>query len=427
MEDFLESFLDGKEQFWMPNDYYSIIIDEMSGIVEETIYQWGDVIPDPESMTMDDPREAAVLTHGYWSYPDFFRVGPDGVVRVWSISYNFRENKIVTRHGVLEGKIQVSDDMSVETNSSGRSIHEQALLEINHRVEVNMRKGYYVGDTLSSFQSAMCGNKWKRGMKLEYPVALQPKLDGLRCIASRDRDGKIRYLSRSNKEYPHLGRIFDGEVEDLLRRIGKPVDLDGELYIHGLPLQTISSTVRSIKIASPHIESLTFCIFTYRGTEDEPYFMRDNCIRKAWNPSYTKIVRTPQRIAHCEDDIIRITHDYVVDGYEGGMIYKPLAPYIQGRTSNLLKVKEVEDDEGLVVGVIEGKGKNKGLAILEVKIKSGTVVPMVPKFSHKQRKLIFDTPSEAIGRYVKYTHFGVTKENIPRFANVDAFCHDKII
>lgn len=47
-------------------------------------------------------------------------------------------------------------------------------------------------------------------------------------------------------------------------------------------------------------------------------------------------------------------------GGEGLMLRKPGAVWRSGRSQDLLKVKSVKDDEGLVLAHEKGKGKHKG-------------------------------------------------------------------
>src|SRR3989304_5553014 len=68
--------------------------------------------------------------------------------------------------------------------------------------------------------------------KLVYPVTVQPKFDGVRCLAFRKADGTIMLQSRGGDPYelPHI----QNEISPWL---GNGWILDGELYIHGTSLQ----------------------------------------------------------------------------------------------------------------------------------------------------------------------------------------------
>jgi ATP-dependent DNA ligase len=80
----------------------------------------------------------------------------------------------------------------------------------------------------------------------KFPVDVQPKLDGLRCLVSAD-DLVLR--SRGGKIYsmPHI-------AEQLARILPTGVIADGELYIHGVPLQEIVSLVTRQQIMTSTVE-----------------------------------------------------------------------------------------------------------------------------------------------------------------------------
>ena len=69
----------------------------------------------------------------------------------------------------------------------------------------------------------------------KFPVDVQPKLDGLRCMVTAD-DLVLR--SRCGKTYtlPHI-------ADQLAGILPTGAIADGELYIHGVPLQAIVSLV----------------------------------------------------------------------------------------------------------------------------------------------------------------------------------------
>lgn len=70
----------------------------------------------------------------------------------------------------------------------------------------------------------------------KFPVDVQPKMDSLRCLVSAN---DLALRSRAGKTYslPHI-------AEQLARILPANAIADGELNIHGVPLQTIVSPVR---------------------------------------------------------------------------------------------------------------------------------------------------------------------------------------
>jgi len=104
----------------------------------------------------------------------------------------------------------------------------------------------------------MLAKPWKDGNKhLVYPLYVQPKLDGVRCLAYlQEKNGgmdKVVIYSRSQKEYPameYLKELLYPFLNDLFDEASDPpqsIYLDGEMYKHGERLQDISGRSRNDK------------------------------------------------------------------------------------------------------------------------------------------------------------------------------------
>ena len=88
-----------------------------------------------------------------------------------------------------------------------------------------------------------------------FPVVVQPKLDGIRCIVNYDKmTGKLKYRSRTHKTYD-FGYLFDEELSSMMPYFPSEIQFDGELYIHGKLLQEISSIV-SLKTTEEELQYL---------------------------------------------------------------------------------------------------------------------------------------------------------------------------
>ena len=91
----------------------------------------------------------------------------------------------------------------------------------------------------------------KFASKVQFPLIAQPKLDGIRAM-----------YNRQTGIYSRLCKPFNvPDIKSALDQLTIPdsVYLDGELYIHHTPLQTISSIVR--KSDHPEKNQLNFVLF----------------------------------------------------------------------------------------------------------------------------------------------------------------------
>lgn len=103
----------------------------------------------------------------------------------------------------------------------------------------------------------------------------------------------------------------------------------------------------------------------------------------------------------------------VNDNGEGLMLHLASANYHKGRTKNLLKLKQHQDAEAVVIAHLPGKGKYRGLlGAIRVKTPDGIVFKIGSGFSDLQRK-----HPPKIGSVITYKYIGKTQRGVPRFAS----------
>jgi DNA ligase-1 len=108
-------------------------------------------------------------------------------------------------------------------------------------------------------------------------------------------------------------------------------------------------------------------------------------------------------------------------GGEGLIVRDPGALYTGGRSTQVLKVKEFQDAEAVVVGHLPGRGKNLGrLGALLVELPDGTRFKIGTGFSDEER---MNPP--ALGEVITFKYFGYHGSGIPRFASFLRIRRDK--
>jgi len=136
---------------------------------------------------------------GCWKFPTLSSQTVDGKILLWQIGYDEETSELVITHGYVDGAKQ-STRRKVETNSSGRTLQEQAFLEARKRYTDRMLKGAQPLDcetTQYNYVRQMTANTYKppsnsrkKGGKQQigrFPVGVQPKLDGCRALARKNR------------------------------------------------------------------------------------------------------------------------------------------------------------------------------------------------------------------------------------------------
>jgi len=100
-------------------------------------------------------------------------------------------------------------------------------------------------------------------------------------------------------------------------------------------------------------------------------------------------------------------------GGEGLMLHHQTALYKTGRSNALMKLKQYNDAEAIVIAHFKGKGKYKNkLGSLKVKMPSGLTFKIGSGFSDMQRQ----NPPK-LGSTITYKYIGKTARGVPRFAS----------
>jgi DNA ligase-1 len=392
-------------------------------------------------------REHNIIIKHKWRLNPLFKTSINKALMVWWVGYNIDTEELFMKHGMVTtpsgnpGKIRVVKEKVIK-NMSNRTVYEQAILEAKSRYTKKYRNERYSipGETRQFNLSPMLAKIWEPSKtKLTYPVAIQPKFDGFRCLCNKD--DTIVYRSRNDIVWPNLNSVFDPEMNIFFTYLPKGIELDGEMYYHGLTFEKISSLIKNQKVKNPLLDKLIYYIFDFFGFgefEDLPYEKRWAILESAkrqyredgHSTLHFKIVST--FLADNKEDIIKAHDVFVKQGYEGIIIRKLAnknptpkqlkeSRYIHGRANNLLKYKLFQDAEGVIVGVKEGEGTEKGAVIFTVETNNGSKVDMRPMGTIKERQEWFKNPSLVIGKTVTYRYQEISDKGIPRFPRVVGF------
>tara|TARA_R100001440_G_scaffold2666_7_gene7411 strand:+ start:2287 stop:3120 length:834 start_codon:yes stop_codon:yes gene_type:complete len=190
------------------------------------------------------------------------------------------------------------------------------------------------------------------------PVYIQPKLDGVRCLFTKN-----GAYSRSGKQFMNLRHIemalkpfFDQQPD---------VILDGELYNHKLKndFEKIISLVRKQKptdtdrIDAQHLVQF-HCYDYFDGVMYDSYGTRqDQLACSDIYGTYIKYVKTNK--VRFYDEARALHNINLKKGYEGSIIRLD-GLYKHGRSYDLMKFKDFSDSEATIVGYELGKGKRLG-------------------------------------------------------------------
>lgn len=258
-----------------------------------------------------------------------------------------------------------------------------------------------------------------KGMK--WPVAVQPKIDGFRCIARVT--GHARLTSRKNIPYKGFQSIRD--AIDMLRLPKKGFGsgrfyLDGEFFVDtDGDFGKLSSAVKKGQTREdydlPELQYIVYDCFDLDFME-VPYLERANMISTLLKG--TRLVALGYDLAHSLEDVDYRMMEYLENGDEGLMVRALDSPYVlRKRSKYLLKHKEFQDSEFKIIGHAEGEGQDAGTVIWQCETTDGLHQFMVrPMGTRKHRSQLLKHAKDYYGRMLTVKYFGLDpRTNIPRF------------
>lgn len=236
----------------------------------------------------------------------------------------------------------------------------------------------------------------------EWPVAVEPKLDGFRLLAEVNPvSEEVMLWSRSGKPFTSLEHLKKPLVRASRLAFGtSPVWFDGEVVSNSF--KETSSTVRR------KYEQATDAIYHVfdawrRGREGKAEWIRrgEVCtmIRAAQSQHVVTLTRS---VAHNGQEVLACYKAARGMGYEGVIVKDTSAPYEFKRSYAWMKLKGYASEDLKIVGVFAGEGKHKGRAGGIECIIGGedcdNIVRVGTGFTDMQREEIWTNREDVIGR-----------------------------
>lgn len=339
--------------------------------------------------------------------------GAIGYWEVWTVG-----NAVCTRWGQVGTDNPQEQMYRAQAKNVGRAnettAEKQAELEAKSMWKKKKRLKYFESQEEAmgnlNLKPMLAQEYNKRKAKITFPVSVQPKLDGFRCMAFKQ-NGQLRLMSRGGKDYT-MGHIY-GEVTRLLPDNG--LILDGELYIHGMSLQNIGSL---IKRPRPESVAVKYHVYDCTMGKEEPWQERQIMLMElmrmvmSFGLGHIYMVDTYEAEDH---ERVKQFHDtFVEGGHEGAIIRTKDHPYRFGyRSPGLLKLKDFEDKEFPIVDWTTDKD---GTIMWLVRQEDGLQFPVRPMGTEEERAALLLFAPKYIGRELTVRFQGRTDKNIPKFA-----------
>lgn len=366
--------------------------------------------------------------------PPLYKRTSTGATQKWVVKVFIEEEDgneiavIKSTYGQVDGKMQTATEIVREGKNVGRANEttplEQAKSQAKSMWYKKTDKGYVsdrskvdTGGKHADVKPMLAKefSKRERFLTTKQLMWLQPKLDGIRCIA-RKLDGEVRLFSRNAKSItavPHINEQLEAIMDD-----GEI--WDGELYHCDLEFNEITALVRTQEPTkgSGVVEYHVFDVVD--PTKNfEKRFIENDCLVET---SHVKIVPTLD-FEYDRNELDRIHDEWVQAGYEGAILrLRTESGYEQKRTSNLLKFKKFMDEEFVIVGYEQGTPGSKLDGCLSAfYLALDCVHPERDKFkakpdgSHDLLAQLWQDRDRWIGKIVTVTFQNYSKYGVPRF------------
>lgn len=248
--------------------------------------------------------------------------------------------------------------------------------------------------------------------KVKFPVDVQPKLNGFRCLAYWEKD-KLVLMSRGGETWnlPHIEKA-------VAKILPKNMVLDGEIYKHKTSLQKISKLINTFEPGPEGTESLRFYVYDYFMPTylDEPWNQRRDSLEYLMLAHENQSTVWPlyHQEVNSEEELFKACNKFLKEGYEGAIVRLLDGKYELGhRSSSLLKVKPVQDAEFKIVGHYLGKGKHEGCVGYVCQTKEGKEFRCYPKGTLEERRALKDNIEQSYGQLLKVEFEMYSDEGIP--------------
>lgn len=372
-------------------------------------------------------------------YDTLYKKDSLGKIREWQMERRSNMTRII--HGLQDGKKTTTEWTTHLANNIGKSNHKTAIVVALEHVLSNYKymieQEHYVekladiDDEKNYFDPMLC-ERYEPGMDIPAPFAIQPKLDGIRCIAKKD-----GLWTRNGKQIVSCPHIIE-ELKPFFEKAPWLI-LDGELYNHDFKndFNTITSLVKKLKPTKEDLDK-SAAIIEYH-VYDSPSFLGGFQNRITAFANFSKhnfkmiklvdtiTVYTPPH------DVSFLMDSYIENGYEGMIIRLFDHDYEPGKRSKwLIKNKPLyngkgEEGEFEICDIEEGKGNWSGKAkavVLRLKKQFNSPALTDKKFRATLKGTmeycaqVLKNKNTYIGKMATVVYQNKTPDGVPRFATI---------
>jgi len=397
--------------------------------------------------------------------PTLYRKDSKGKVRVRHSKVEwFEEDQAAlwtVETGIEGGRLIAKENIFTE-GKGGRTPYEQACSEAQSKHELKIKKDKYVEDYSAleetenvEYPAPMLAKKYAP-KKHRFPMFIQPKMDGNRCLAKVTKDRVNRYVemwSRSGNFFKDLGHIEEKLVEmaNYFFSINpklREIIFDGELFTWAMPFKDLNGALKRIRKTPEGTIKQREKILRKNGElhqlkkqaqfwwydiamldvpEEERINKRISCAQACGiKDGTTQSTADECAVVNVETKLVKdmmraesYHKRFREEGFEGSILRDPRGIYrFQARSEHLLKWKEFMDAEFKIIGANENE-KMPGTCVFVCETDWGSTFSAMPKGSMKERAQMWEdfqaNPEDFVGHLLTVEYFETFEDGTPRF------------
>jgi len=372
---------------------------------------------------MENNKQTTPLPH--WVPPPLYHRDKTGRTRLWRITDS--SEHFVIEHGHVGGKLQ-SETHPIQKR-------EWAVRQWAHKKH---RQGYretvesdapHTGRDLAKIVRPMLASPLRTPSSLSAlmkPCFVQPKMDGIRCMAYWDPvDHQVILLSRTGVRLEADALSTARRSLHCLLQEHPDIVLDGELYHPEIPFEVLSGCCRRLSSSSsrkrcpvPDLPNLSVQLHVFDlvvlSQRDAPFSERSRTLQSLVSYDITVV---PTFVATTWQQFFDFHARFTQDGgYEGIIWRDPDGVYEMGyRSRSLQKYKTFQEEEFLIVGFTHGDGRETDAVIWICETARGQRFHVRPQGSLDHRQEALREASRSVGKQLTVRFQEYTKDGVPRF------------
>lgn len=239
---------------------------------------------------------------------------------------------------------------------------------------------------------------------IRFPVYVQEKLDGVRCLI---RNGKA--YTRNGNEIKNIHHILDET----------PFPFDGELYCENLKFSEIAGLIRIKNLTKKDKEKLfQIKLHVFDLKVSGSFSERLQKLQEIFhNNKFNHVCFVSTFLCNTLPETLEKAKEFISCGKEGAVFRNASGMYVSGRSKNVQKFKVAYDTEFQIVGFKESDNE-PGTVVWKCITDRRVHFYVRPKGTLSERKIAFDDANQHVGKWLTVqfkeldTETGVPREPV---------------